>query len=212
MTTPARSRRGASVAERRSRGLLSPLLLWGAVALACGDSSTGASDGPTGASDGSTSASDGSTSEGDATSEGEATTSVGAVAPCERYEDPCPAGSTDPQCVRPDGASICATPCFELGPGWAPGRCELSPYQLQTVCHWVGDGAGYEAPGLCLILCAMDEECPEAGMVCAPCPEPYTGTCVGLAEYVGTGTSMCAWPDGGSAAATSGLRRGPGPA
>lgn len=117
-------------------------------------------------------------------------TTQGESGPCGEDYGPCPPGSKDERCVRSGGASVCGAACFEYGPGFAPGRCQESPLVLQTICPWTD-----EVPGACLILCDEPANCPEVGMVCVPCPEPFRAACEALSGWAQTGPNLCAWPD-----------------
>jgi len=106
---------------------------------------------------------------------------------------PCPNGDEcgfNQLCVQTEGASICGPECYEYGPGPAPGRCPPSPVQLQSICPWDN-----EVPGVCLIMCEDMSDCPDPGMVCVACPEPFLGACNGLWGFNGTGPNICAWPE-----------------
>ena len=102
---------------------------------------------------------------------------------------PCPKGDECDRCVQSEGASICGPQCLEYGPGWATERCPNSPFQLQTICPLTD-----EVPGVCLITCGEVSDCPDPGMLCVTCPEPFKSACDGLWGSAEKGPNICAWP------------------
>lgn len=100
----------------------------------------------------------------------------------------CPNGDECAGCVKTEGTSVCGPTCDSYGPGFA-GRCPESDIQGQSICPW-----SETTPGVCLIMCGTVAHCPDPGMVCVPCPEPYTSACEGLWVYAETGPKICAWP------------------
>lgn len=102
---------------------------------------------------------------------------------------PCPQGDECELCVRAPEGSVCGPPCFEYGPGPAPGRCPPSPVQGQSICPW-----DHDTPAVCLILCDVDAHCPDPGMRCVDCPEPFSLACHSLWGWTGTGPRLCVWP------------------
>lgn len=133
-----------------------------------------------------TSDSDGATT----TTTSSTVTTQSGLGPCSDDYGPCPANSQHERCIHSEGASICGAACAEYGPGWAPGRCQESPLVIQTICPWTD-----EVPGACLILCNEPADCPEPGMVCVPCPEPFRAACEAFSGWTETGPNLCAWPD-----------------
>jgi len=108
---------------------------------------------------------------------------------------PCPSGDEctfGGLCVQAEGASICGPECYEYGPGPAPGRCPSSPVQRQSICPL--DHENNEVPGVCLIMCGDTTDCPDPGMVCVTCPEPFQAACNALWPFSETGPNICAWP------------------
>ncbi len=104
----------------------------------------------------------------------------------------CPGGdecSIGALCVQAEGASICGPGCAEYGPGPAAGRCPVSAFQSQSICPLTP-----EVPGVCLIMCEVAADCPDLGMVCVTCPEPFVFACENLWYFGGAGPNICAWP------------------
>ena len=150
-----------------------------------------------------------STTEGEATSGTEGSTSATTGPPptyCGDYGGPCENDEGAENCVHSEGASYCGhRECFEYGPGGAPGRCNGTPHELQSICPWEKD----TVPDVCIVTCNADSDCPEEGMVCVQCPAPFTDACQGLGV---AGSNMCAWPYGtplDSGARGSSARRRP---
>lgn len=150
--------------------------------LACGPSSSSGTESTTNDTESAQGSSSGSSTDPTSTS--------GAIGWMDDH-GPCAADSGCPNsgiCVQLDGASICGPECYELGPGFA--RCPASEVQEQTICPWPTK----DAPAACLISCTTAADCPAAGMVCVPCPEPFASDCP-LGAMFGAGPDMCAWPD-----------------
>jgi hypothetical protein len=161
------------------------LLIAVAVLVACGDDTTTSSETSTSTS---TSTAAVPTSSSAATTDAESTT-ADEIDPLVDYQ-PCGDGCGAGQCITLEGASICGPVCEELGPGYA-NRCEHSP-PLSTLCPYDSD-----VPGICILGCATAADCPAPGMICVPCPEPFTQGCSGLNPVLGFAgsDSMCAWPN-----------------
>lgn len=158
------------------------------VALACGPGVPGGSEGAS-----ATSEMMGSETSGGGSTSGTQTSAVTSGTSDDGLSEhgPCPNGDECSLCVQSEGASICGPECYELGPGPAPGRCPPSPVQQQSICPWESD-----VPGVCLIMCGVAADCPDPGMVCVVCPEPYKQACDTLWGFAGVGPNICAWPAG----------------
>lgn len=102
---------------------------------------------------------------------------------------PCPRGDECEHCVQTPDGSVCGPQCLEYGPGFAPGRCPPSAVQGQSICPLDDD-----TPGVCLLMCDVDADCPDPGMRCVACPEPFASACTNLWAFSELGPRMCVWP------------------
>jgi len=92
----------------------------------------------------------------------------------------------DEACVVGEDHCICGPRCSEYGPAGAPGRCD--PGEFVALCTQTY---------VCVIPCSVDEDCPDAAMVCRACPEDVADACLSLGEYFlpefNGGTMMCSY-------------------
>lgn len=132
-----------------------------------------------------------SSSSSSSSSTGTSTTTAGSDDGLEQY-GPCTGDDDcfDGLCIQSEGAAICGPQCPEYGPGPAAGRCPEGAVQSQTICSWTD-----QVPGACLIMCEDAAGCPDPGMVCVTCPEPFLSACENLWYFtIGKGPNICAWP------------------
>jgi hypothetical protein len=83
-------------------------------------------------------------------------------------------------------------------------RAALLALALACACAGEGDGASATETAAttseattpaCLISCETADHCPEPGMVCVPCPEPFVSACDAFDAYPSSEPRICAWPD-----------------
>src|SRR5690606_19564164 len=104
---------------------------------------------------------------------------------CEGHEH-------DPRCIASEDACICGRPCHGYGPAGYPDTCPLGDFH--ALC------SNAEILPVCIIPCTTDDQCPDPGMVCRPCPAPFDAHCHALGQVPAEagfnfGPHMCTWAD-----------------